>query len=435
MHQDDVEQLSQHDLGALNFHCIEADPTTDFTRTLDESWFIEALKSINTHFDGEKGPQSSQAKMFYDSLIRNAENRKMIGPYPDSSQDAQLFGALHTNQMNIPEYTRRLVVKHDSDWHSTRDDPRWASIFQNREECHIVQRTNGAFLDATRWMDKVPPFASQRSVWHFHPLEFLYMMSGDDDMDIKWLTVPNLLLNGVYLWTETKGAGHAFVSVHENNNVYLYTYGRYGRTGPGGTTGDGILNFLIGEDARKYYSTELYRMGARAFRIDDADPELTRKFFEDLWNSSPSAIPTADMPDATRRRGHTIDEYDVTGSNCTTHSVAGIKYSGSKIFENGYTSMTTQLPIEAEEDFTIPVSLQRYLVTKGSELSSMLVVEMTNTFKEQYPNRDNLQQFHESPGGKIQKIAAESAATGDSLSPYSGGTIGGVLGGLYDVNE
>ncbi|EOG6407694.1 pesticin C-terminus-like muramidase [Salmonella enterica subsp. diarizonae serovar 11:k:z53] len=39
-------------------------------------------------------------------------------------------------------------------------------------------------------MDKVPPFASQRSVWHFHPLEFLYAMSGDDDMDIKWLTVP-----------------------------------------------------------------------------------------------------------------------------------------------------------------------------------------------------------------------------------------------------
>lgn len=245
----------------------------------------------------------------------------------------------------------------------------------------------------------------------------------------------NPLLNGVYLWTETKGAGHAFVSVHENNNVYLYTYGRYGRTGPGGITGDGILNFLIGEDARKYYSTELYRMGARAFRIDDADPELTRRFFEDLWNSSHSAIPTADMPDTTRRRGHTIDEYDVTGSNCTTHSVAGIKYSGSKIFENGYTSMTTQLPIEAEEDFTIPVSLQRYLVTKGSEISSMIVVEMTNTFKEQYPNRDNLQQLHESPGGKIQKIAAESAATGDSLSPYSGGTVGGVLGGSYDVNE
>lgn len=190
MHQDDVEQLSQHDLAGLNFHCIEAEHTTDFTRTLDERWVIDALKSISSHFDSEKGPASAQAKMFYDSLIHNAENRRPPAPYPDKSQDELLFGALHTNQMNIPEYARRLIVKHDSDWHSTRDDTRWSSVFKNRHESPVVKMANGGFLDATRWMDKVPPFASQRSVWHFHPLEFLYVMSGDDDMDIKWLTVP-----------------------------------------------------------------------------------------------------------------------------------------------------------------------------------------------------------------------------------------------------
>lgn len=54
MHQNDVEQLSQHDLAGLNFHCIEAEHTTDFTRTLDERWLIDALKSIRSHFDGEK---------------------------------------------------------------------------------------------------------------------------------------------------------------------------------------------------------------------------------------------------------------------------------------------------------------------------------------------------------------------------------------------
>lgn len=190
MHQDDVEQLSQHDLAELNFHCIEAEHTTDFTRTLDECWLIDALRSISSHFDGEKGPQSSQAKIFYDSLIRNAEKRISPSPYPDKSQDELLFGALHTNQMNIPEYARRLIVKHDSDWHSIRDDTRWSSVFKGRQESPVVQLANRGFLDATRWMDKVPPFASQRSVWHFHPLEFLYVMSGDDDMDIKWLTVP-----------------------------------------------------------------------------------------------------------------------------------------------------------------------------------------------------------------------------------------------------
>lgn len=173
VHQDDVEQLSQHDLAGLNFDCIKAEHTTDFTRTLDERWVIDALKSISSHFDSEKGPASAQAKMFYDSLIHNAENRRPPDPYPDKSQDELLFGALHTNQMNIPEYARRLIVKHDSDWHSTREDTRWSSVFKARDESPVVQLANGGFLDATRWMDKVPPFASQRSVWHFHPLEFL----------------------------------------------------------------------------------------------------------------------------------------------------------------------------------------------------------------------------------------------------------------------
>ncbi|EPW3924146.1 PAAR domain-containing protein [Enterobacter sichuanensis] len=245
----------------------------------------------------------------------------------------------------------------------------------------------------------------------------------------------NQLLNGVYLWTETKNAGHAFVSVHENNNVYLYTYGRYGRTNRGGFTGDGVLNFLQDEDARVYYRSELYEMGARVFRIDDADPMKTRAFFEDLWNNSKPAIQTSKMPETTRRRGHTIDEYDVTGSNCTTHSVAGIKFAGSTVFEHGYTSTTPQLPIEAEEDFTVPVSLQRFLIAKGGDMSSMLVVEMTGVFKEQYPNSGNLQPFQETRGGVAQHVAAEGAATGDSLSPYSGGTVGGVLGGSYGDDE
>jgi hypothetical protein len=91
-------------------------------------------------------------------------------------------------------------------------------------------------------------------------------------------------------------------------------------------------------------------MGARVFRIDDADPELTRKFFEDLWNSSKPSIQISSMKATTRKRGRTIDGYDVTG-NCTTHSVAGIKFAGSRVFEHGYTSTTTQLPIDAEGGF------------------------------------------------------------------------------------
>ncbi|HHT5262111.1 PAAR domain-containing protein [Klebsiella michiganensis] len=242
----------------------------------------------------------------------------------------------------------------------------------------------------------------------------------------------NQLLNGVYLWTETTSAGHAFVSVHENNSIYLYTYGRYGRTDKSTFTGDGILDFFQDEDAHKYYRYELYEMGARAFRIDDADPKITRKFFENLWNGGVAPIQTPNMQDGTKRRGRTIDKYDVTGSNCTTHSVEGIKFAGSKLFDHGYTSTTTQLPIEIEEDFTIPVSLQSYLESKSADFSSMLVVEMTNTFKQQYPNTEN--KIPQPMGGsaKIQQAAADSAAVAGSTSPYSGGTVGGSLGSTYD---
>ena len=242
----------------------------------------------------------------------------------------------------------------------------------------------------------------------------------------------NLLLNGVYLWTETTGAGHAFVSVHENNSIYLYTYGRYGRTDRSSLTGDGILDFFQDEDARNYYRYELYEMGARAFRIDDADPELIRKFFEKLWNNGVSPIQTPKMQDGTIRRGRTIDKYDVTGNNCTTHSVEGIKFAGSKLFEHGYTSTTTQLPIDIEEDFTIPVSLQSYLESKNADYSSMLVVEMTSTFKQQYPNIENKSPQPMGRSAEIQQAAADSAAVAGSTSPYSGGTVGGSLGSTYN---
>lgn len=242
----------------------------------------------------------------------------------------------------------------------------------------------------------------------------------------------NPLLNGVYLWIETTSAGHAFVSVHENNSIYLYTYGRYGRTDKSTFTGDGILDFFQDEDARNYYRYELYEMGARAFRIDDADSKRTRKFFENLWIGGVAPIQTPNMQDGTKRRGHTIDKYDVTGSNCTTHSVEGIKFAGSKLFDHGYTSTTTQLPINIEEDFTIPVSLQSYLESKSADFSSMLVVEMTNTFKQQYPNTEKNKPQPMGGSAKIQQAAADSAAVVGSTSPYSGGTVGGSLGSTYD---
>ncbi|MDA8496976.1 PAAR domain-containing protein [Citrobacter sp. Igbk 17] len=242
----------------------------------------------------------------------------------------------------------------------------------------------------------------------------------------------NQLLNGVYIWTEITDAGHAFVSVHENNSIYVYTYGRFGRRGPANFTGDGILNFFTGDDARSYYREELYKVNARVFKIDDASIVETRSLFENLWNSGAKPIPTEKMGERAKRRGRVIDVYDLTGSNCTTHTVQVIRKSGSNIFETSYTSTTTQLPIEGVEDFAVPLSLQNYLMRKSSSLNSMQVTEVTNEFKEQYPNIDNYTLGEENA---MEKNLAAGASTLGSASGYSGGTVGGFLGGSYDLDE
>ncbi|KHS66976.1 hypothetical protein RC77_14290 [Pectobacterium brasiliense] len=242
----------------------------------------------------------------------------------------------------------------------------------------------------------------------------------------------NPLENGVFIWTEIKGTGHAFVSIHEGNSASVFTYGRFGRRS--GIVGDGILNFLQFEDARTYYREEMYKMEAKAFIITDADPTIARMYFEKLWHSGSKAKETPDMGDDTKRDGHTIDQYDVTGVNCTTHTTKGVKIAGSQIFEGGYTTHS-QMRIDYEEDFAVPVSLQRYLERKSVE-SSMLVVDMTSEFRKQYPNINGFSPLDESTiRMKAFRAAAEIASGVGKVSPYSGGTVGGLLEGMHDVNK
>ncbi|KFF69899.1 hypothetical protein IV99_00915 [Pectobacterium brasiliense] len=241
----------------------------------------------------------------------------------------------------------------------------------------------------------------------------------------------NPLENGVFIWTETKGTGHAFVSVHEGNSASVFTYGRFGRrSGVAGAVGDGILNFLQFEDARTYYREELYQTEAKVFLITDANPAIARLYFEKLWRSGGKVKETIKMGESTKRNGRTVDQYDVTGVNCTTHATKGVKIAGSQIFEGGYTTHS-QIRINYEEDFAVPVSLQRYLERKSGE-SSMLVVDMTSEFRNQYPNTDNYTPISEDT---TLRVVSEVVSGIGKISPYSGGSVGGLLDGMHDVNK
>ncbi|WP_254902649.1 hypothetical protein [Lonsdalea britannica] len=184
------------------------------------------------------------------------------------------------------------------------------------------------------------------------------------------------------------------------------------------------------EDARKYYREELYQEEAKVFIITDADPVIARMYFERLWNSGSKVKETVKMGDSTKRNGRTIDQYDVTGVNCTTHATKGIKVAGTKVFRGGYT-IKSQINVDYEEDFAIPVSLRRYLDKKSKD-KSMLVVDMTREFKKQYPNIDNYIPISEDA---IMRGVSEVISGIGNISPYSGGTVGGLFGGAYDVNK
>ncbi|MBE4964712.1 MULTISPECIES: hypothetical protein [Enterobacter] len=51
--------------------------------------------------------------------------------------------------------------------------------------------------------------------------------SGQNDLVRMCIAEQNELDDGVFLWTETQGAGHAFVSIHIKNTIYVFIYGRY----------------------------------------------------------------------------------------------------------------------------------------------------------------------------------------------------------------
>ena len=175
--------------------------------------------------------------------------------------------------------------------------------------------------------------------------------------------------------------GHAFISVHIiNSEVYVFIYGRFARTAIGDLIGDGALNYLVDDDVIGYYATELYKMTARVFRVNDTDIQLTKQLFEARWNIGKSIKNEPAVTGISKNRGRVIDTHDLAGSNCATHTVTVLRQVGSKIFGISYTPMTTPFPVDVEEDF-----LQSYLEKKSLSLISIDVLEVTSKFKDRSP--------------------------------------------------
>ena len=136
------------------------------------------------------------------------------------------------------------------------------------------------------------------------------------------------------IFVETKGVGHAFVTVGSGDNTIVYTYGRYGELGKNKSfarsttpTGEGILIRLSGERAKEFIKDQMIEKGAKAYEFKDGSDDAVMKYYDDLFYSSdkiPKVGKYAGDSDA-----RVINTYNLFNNNCVTTSIDGIR-AGSK---------------------------------------------------------------------------------------------------------
>lgn len=219
------------------------------------------------------------------------------------------------------------------------------------------------------------------------------------------------------IYTETKGTGHTFITVKNKDDVIVYTYGRYagGDAITGGTTGKGVLIKYTGEKAKDFIKTELYRMEAEAFQIDDADETKVQTFMDAMYNASTESPNTGDADIDTY--GKVVDTYNLFGNNCTTKSCNATKAGESTVFsDNG-----------PEQDLAIPSSLKEFLTQATTE--NINVNNVTGTMKGTYQNTLDKSalgsaEVSGTTSGSSGAAAGSSANTSSGNSSSSGGNSG-----------
>lgn len=199
------------------------------------------------------------------------------------------------------------------------------------------------------------------------------------------LVAPDGLTPRIYV--ETKGIGHAFVSVEINGKLIVYTYGRY----LGGDknksalnsldpTGKGVLIRLTGSAAKEYIRDKVENLDASIYEFTDASDEKVMQYYEDLfslgsklndreaqlYNNNPGNYGTSD--DA-----RVIDQYSLFSNNCVTKSTNGINKGGSKV---RFTNETYYFPYVFESPICNPKELKGFLDMQSKHNRNVTKINM-----------------------------------------------------------
>lgn len=244
-----------------------------------------------------------------------------------------------------------------------------------------------------------------------------------------------ILPTGVYVWTETVGTGHTFLTIHKDNAITLFTYGRYDDAYmiSLGTVGEGVLIKYSNMLAIDYMKKELYRMNCKVHQIKDVTEDRVYEIFDELWNSSTETPDDDDTDPNIKAYGRVIDNYDLTGNNCTTKTCEVLKSAGTGIFNFDSYFRNYRL-YSYEEYFTIPSSFQNFLNERM--IFNTNIVESTELMKNTFENISSITQIGgagssgntsgssgNTSGGSANSSSTEQTSSGSSPNS-SGGSYG-----------
>ncbi len=132
------------------------------------------------------------------------------------------------------------------------------------------------------------------------------------------------------IYVETKGFGHAFVTIGEGEDIVVYSYGRYARLNKNKSifpamspTGEGVLLRFTGARAKEYIEEEVLLKHAITYEFPNGSDELVMKYFDNLFYRS-NRMPT-EKKYKNDKDARIINKYFLLGNNCVTTSVNGVQ--------------------------------------------------------------------------------------------------------------
>ncbi|GAL83812.1 RHS repeat-associated core domain-containing protein [Sporocytophaga myxococcoides] len=151
------------------------------------------------------------------------------------------------------------------------------------------------------------------------------------------------------LYIDTKGVGHAFLSVTDDQGVlHIYTYGQYGqgtKDGESKAYGEGALIHLVGKDAEAYlkrgFNDDHYRLSVYDLTKKEVDRDKVMQHFDKILND-PNATPAEKVNDVQfvkddpNSKAVKYSKYGgvpagMCHDNCVTVADKGLEAGGSNI--------------------------------------------------------------------------------------------------------